>query len=95
MQAAALVLEAGGSIATLVERLRPALRAVPHHERDHVGLDVAVMRVLLADVLGRIAQDEADNPGSTTAAEPSESDLHEMGKFFYSAACHEWVLTEP
>ena len=96
MQAAGLVLEAGGSIETLVPALRASMRAVPPPERDRVGLDLAVMNVLLADVLAHVAADEAASPGSTTSTEPlSDHDAQWMGEFWYSAACGEWVLNPP
>lgn len=51
MEAAGLVLAAGGSIEPLIPGLRRAMRAVPPHQRDDVELNPEVMRVLLAPLL--------------------------------------------
>lgn len=90
MEAAGLVLQAGGSIETLVPALRPALAAVPKHERDHVGLDVAVMNVLVAHVFERAASEE---PGHCEDSPMSDDDAQWMGEFWYGVAAGEWRLT--
>jgi hypothetical protein len=87
MQSAALVLAAGGSIETLVPALRSALAAVPGHERDAVGLDLAVMRELVAHVLALADPGEV---GQCTDMSPA--DAQEVGEFWYSVAAGEWQL---
>lgn len=95
-EAAALVLAAGGSIETMVPTLRPALRAVPPHERDGLEVDLTVWRVLVAHVMAIADADEAANPGSTTTTEPITDEAAQwMGEFWYQVAAGEWVLTEP
>ena len=92
MEAAGLVLQAGGSIETLVPALRPALAAVPHHERDQMGLDVAVMNVLVAHVFELAASEE---PSHCEDSPMSDDDAQWMGEFWYGVAAGEWRLTDP
>lgn len=86
MDTASLILEAGLSVDSLVPSLQAAMRAVPEHERDDLGLDVAVMNYLLAEILAVDVGPVEDDGRPATADE-----YHEMGKFLYQAACGEWV----
>lgn len=92
-EAAGLVLEAGGSIESMLHNLRPALAAVPPWERADLEIDLAVWQVLVAHVMAIADADEAANPGSTRATEPvSDKDAEWMGNFWYAVAAGEWVL---
>ena len=59
MAACAQALAAGVCIKVFAPVLRPALAAVPPRLRDRVGLDLEVMRVLLAPVLPLLVPQDA------------------------------------
>ncbi len=97
MEAAGLVLAAGGSIDPLIPGLRRALRAVPPHERDHVGMQLEVMRVLLAPLLALIDSEKAASP-DTTEPPPEEDDeagQQFAGSWLYAVACGEVKVNLP
>ena len=87
MDTASLMLEAGLSVDSLVPSLQAAMRAVPDHERDDVGLDPDVMDYLLAEILA-VGVGTVEDDGRPT----TDVQYQEMGKFLYQAACGEWVL---
>lgn len=58
---ASAALEAGGGIDSMVPTLRVAMAAVPHQERDFVGLPVNVINLLVAHVLAMVPPRE-ENP---------------------------------
>ena len=96
---AANVLDAGSTIAPLVPSLRAALAAVPHQGRDAVGLDVGVMRELVAHVLALFPPPETDprnddgTPVYLGSVDLSDDDAHELGRFWYQVAAGEFVIT--
>jgi len=95
MDIAATALKAGKSITALVPTLRVALSAVPMRERDDVGLDLDVMKVLVADVLAlRPADKDALNDDGTRVyldREMTDAEAQEAGEFWYGVAAGEWV----
>ena len=96
MEAAGLVLAAGGSIDPLIPGLRRALRAVPPHERDHVGMQLEVMRVLLAPLLALIDSEKAASPDQEPPPEEDdEAGWQFAGSWLYAVACGEVKVNLP
>ena len=96
MEAAGLVLAAGGSIDPLIPGLRRALRAVPPHERDHVGMQLEVMRVLLAPLLALIDSEKAASPDQEPPPEEDdEAGQQFAGSWLYAVACGEVKVNLP
>lgn len=99
MVLAANVLETGGTIAPLVPSLRAALAAVPHQGRGAVGLDLGVMRELVAHVLALFPPPETDprnddgTPVYVGSVDLSDDDARELGMFWYQVAAGEFVIT--
>lgn len=95
---AAGVLDAGDSIAPRVPSLRAALAAVPHQGRGAVGLDVGVMRELVAHVLALVPPRETNplnddgTPAYLNGGFLSEDDAQELGEFWYAVAAGEFVI---
>ena len=95
---AAKVLEAGDSIAPLVPSLRAALAAVPHQGRGAVGLNVGVMRELVAHVLALFPPCETDprNDDGTPVylgdVDLSDDDARELSEFWYQVAAGEFII---
>ena len=94
MEAAGLVLAAGGSIEPLTLGLRRALRAVPPHQRDDVELSPEVMRVLLAPLLELIDREKAASPDPEPPPEGDEANA-EAGSWLYAIACGEIKFNPP
>ncbi len=94
MEAAGLVLAAGGSIEPLIPGLRRALRAVPPHQRDDVELNTEVMRVLLAPLLELIDSEKAASPDPEPPPEGDEAKA-EAGSWLYAIACGEIKFNPP
>ena len=94
MQAAGLILTAGGDITPLKPGLRSALRAVPPGLRDDVELDIAVMRVLLAPLLELIDREKAASPDPEPPPEDDEANA-EAGSWLYAFACGEVNINLP
>lgn len=96
MQAAAAMLEVGASLDAFAPKLRAALAAVPPHARDLVGLDLGVMKVLLAPVLALVPPREVSplNDDGTPAYvdHMSDADAQKVGEFWYAVAAGEWEI---
>lgn len=95
MEAAGLVLTAGGSIEPLIPGLRRALRAVPPHQRDDVELNPEVMRVLLAPLLELIDREKAASPDTTEPPPEDDEAKAEAGSWLYAIACGEVNINLP
>lgn len=95
MEAAGLVLAAGGSIDPLIPGLRRALRAVPPHQRDDVELNPEVMRVLLAPLLALIDSEKAASPDTTEPPPEDDEAKAEAGSWLYAIACGEIKFNPP
>lgn len=95
MEAAGLVLAAGGSIEPLIPGLRRALRAVPPHQRDDVELNPEVMRVLLAPLLTLIDREKAASPDTTEPPPEDDEAKAEAGSWLYAIACGEVKFNPP
>jgi hypothetical protein len=95
MEAAGLVLAAGGSIEPLIPGLRRALRAVPPHQRDDVELNPEVMRVLLAPLLALIDSEKAASPDTTEPQPEDDEAKAEAGSWLYAIACGEVKFNPP
>lgn len=91
MESCAQALAAGVCIEVFAPVLRLALAAVPPRLRDRVGLDLEVMRVLLADVLPLLAPQDAPSTGQTM----SDEDAQFAGQTLYSIAAGEITFTLP
>jgi len=88
MTACAQALAAGVCIEVFAPVLRPALAAVPPRLRDRVGLDLEVMRVLLAPVLPLLVpQDTTD-----TGEKMTDEDAQEAGQMLYAIAAGEIIF---
>ena len=88
MAACAQALAAGVCIKVFAPVLRPALAAVPPRLRDRVGLDLEVMRVLLAPVLPLLVpQDTTD-----TGEKMTDEDAQEAGQMLYAIAAGEIIF---
>lgn len=59
---------------------------MPPELRDAVGLDLEVMKTLLAPVLALIPEEKG------TGAEMTDEDAQDAGQFLYSVACGEIIL---
>ena len=94
MEAAGLVLDAGGDITPLIPGLRHALRAVPPGLRDDVDLHLGVMRVLLAPLLALIDSEKAASPDPEPPEEDDEAKA-EAGSWLYAFACGEVKINLP
>ena len=97
MEAAGLILAAGGSIEPLIPSLQRAMRAVPPGLRDDVELHPEVMRVLLAPLLALIDSEKAASP-ATTELPPEEDDeagREFAGSWMYAFAAGEVKFTPP
>lgn len=97
MEAAGAMVEAGQAIDAMLPALRAALAAVPQHERDDVGLDLRVMKLLLRPVLDAIpSPDEhpVTEEGAPVYADEdlSDSDAKEVGQFWYRVAAGELLI---
>jgi hypothetical protein len=96
MGAASALLEARKPIDGLVQMLRAALHAVPMGDRDNVGLDLEVIRVLTVHVAGLFPADEAaqcDDGSPAYLDRPmTEAEAQEMGEFWYQVAAGEWLV---
>lgn len=95
MEAAGLVLAAGGSIEPLIPGLRRALRAVPPHQRDYVELNPEVMRVLLAPLLTLIDREKAASPDTIEPPPEDDEAKAEAGSWLYAIACGEVKFNQP
>ena len=91
MDSCAQALAAGVCIEVFAPVLRPALAAVPPRLRDKVGLDLQVMRVLLAPVLPLLVPQDATDTGERM----SDEDAQEAGEFLYAIAAGEVTVTLP
>ena len=87
MRGAAALLGAGLPLDVFAPTLRAALAAVPPELRDAVGLDLEVMKTLLAPVLALIPEEEKG-----TGAEMTDEDAQDAGQFLYSVACGEIIF---
>ena len=87
MRGAAALLVAGLPLDVFAPTLRAALRNVPPELRDAVGLDLEVMKTLLAPVLALIPEEEKG-----TGAEMTDEDAQDAGQFLYSVACGEIIF---
>jgi hypothetical protein len=97
MEAAGSMVEAGQAIDSMLPALRAALAVVPQHERDDVGLDLRVMKLLLRPVLDAIpSPDEhpVTEEGAPVYADGalSDSDAKEAGQFWYQVAAGELLI---
>ena len=88
MRGAAALLVAGLPLDVFAPTLRAALAAVPPELRDAVGLDLEVMKTLVASVLALVPEEEKGKDGKMT-----DEDAQEAGQFLYSVACGEIILT--
>ena len=95
MEAAGLVLAAGGSIEPLIPGLQRAMRAVPPGLRDDVELHPEVMRVLLAPLLALIDSEKAASPDQEPPPEEDDEDEAEAGSWMYAIACGEVRINLP
>lgn len=95
MDAAGLVLAAGGRIEPLTPSLRRALRAVPPAQRDDVELNLEVMRVLLAPLLELIDREKAANHDTTEPPPDDDEAAAEAGSWLYAIACGEVKFNPP
>lgn len=82
---------AGVCIKVFAPVLRPALAAVPPRLRDRVGLDLEVMRLLLAPVLPLLVPQDATDTGENM----TDADAQEAGAFLYAIAAGEITVTLP
>ena len=87
MRGAAALLGAGLPLDVFAPTLRAALAVVPPELRDAVGLDLEVMKTLLAPVLALIPEEEKG-----TGAEMTDEDAQDAGQFLYSVACGEIIF---
>lgn len=87
MSGAAALLGAGLPLDVFAPTLRAALAAVPPELRDSVGLDLEVMRVLLAPVLALVPDEEKGAGEKMT-----DDDAQAVGEFLYSVAAGEWAI---
>ena len=95
MEAAGLVLDAGGDITPLIPGLRHALRAVPPGLRDDVDLHLGVMRVLLAPLLALIDSEKAASPDPEPPEEDDEAGREFAGSWMYAFAAGEVKFNLP
>jgi len=97
MAAAFALLEADQTIDALVPTLRAALHAVPKTERDSVGLNLDVMRLLLADVLAMVPTDRNakcdDGSPVFLDRDMTDSEAQFAGEFWYQVAAGELLAT--
>ena len=87
MRGAAALLGAGLPLDVFAPTLRAALAVVQPELRDAVGLDLEVMKTLLAPVLALIPEEEKG-----TGAEMTDEDAQDAGQFLYSVACGEIIF---
>lgn len=87
MRGAAALLVAGLPLDVFAPTLRAALAAVPPELRDAVGLDLEVMKTLLAPVLALIPEEEKG-----TGEKMTDEDAQDAGQFLYSVACGEIIF---
>ena len=87
MRGAAALLVAGLPLDVFAPTLRAALAAVPPELRDAVGLDLEVMKTLLAPVLALIPEEEKG-----TGEKMTNEDAQDAGQFLYSVACGEIIF---
>ena len=87
MRGAAALLGAGLPLDVFAPTLRAALAVVPPELRDAVGLDLEVMKTLLAPVLALIPEEEKG-----TGAEMTDEDAQDAGQFLYAVACGEIIF---
>ncbi|MBP3982741.1 hypothetical protein J8G26_18950 [Acidovorax sp. JG5] len=87
MRGAAALLVAGLPLDVFAPTLRAALRNVPPELRDAVGLDLEVMKTLLAPVLALIPEE-----GKDTGEKMTDDDAQDAGQFLYSVACGEIIF---
>lgn len=91
MESCAQALAAGVCIEPFFSVLRPTLAAVPPRLRDRVGLDLEVMRLLLAPVLPLLVPQDATDTGENM----SDADAQEAGQTLYAIAAGEITVTLP
>lgn len=95
MDHAALELERGRSIDDVVPLLRKYMAAVPRHQRDLLGLHLAVMEVLVAHVLASLPARETNprnddgTPFYCDGAGMSDEDAQTAGEIWYEIAAGE------
>ena len=89
MRGAEALLAAGLPIDALAPTLRAALAAVPPELRDAVGLDLEVMKTLLAPALALIPDEDKG-----TTDEMTDEDAKDAGRLLYSIACGEIIFPE-
>ena len=87
MQGAAALLVTGLPLDVFAPTLRAALAAVPPELRDAVGLDLEVMKTLLAPVLALIPQEEKG-----TGEKMTDEDAQEAGQMLYAIAAGEIIF---
>ena len=87
MRGAAALLGAGLPLDVFAPTLRAALAVVQPELRDAVGLDLEVMKTLLAPVLALIPEEEKG-----TGAEMTDEDAQDAGQFLYAVACGEIIF---
>jgi len=96
MDAASALLAAHQSITAMVSYLRTALHAVPKTERDSVGLNLDVMRLLLADVMALLPADRNakcdDGSPVYLDRDMTDSEAQEAGEFWYQVAAGECLV---
>ena len=99
MDAASALLAAHQSITAMVPYLRTALHAVPKTERDSVGLNLDVMRLLLADVMALLPADRNakwdDGSPVYLDRDMTDSEAQVAGEFWYQVAAGEWLFPAP
>lgn len=91
MASCAQALAAGVCIEVFAPVLRPALAAVPPRLRDKVGLDLEVMRVLLAPVLPLLVPKDTKDSGKKM----TDEDAQDVGQTLYAIAAGEITVTLP
>ena len=87
MRGAAALLGAGLPLDVFAPTLRAALAVVQPELRDAVGLDLEVMKTLLAPVLALIPEE-----GKGTSEKMTDEDAQDAGQFLYAVACGEIIF---